>query len=1180
MNYKHIDAALLLFSLICLMQVKVSGQQTLFARQTGDWSNGSTWSTTAGGTACGCTPTSLDSVVIQGVDVTLDVNGACKSLNLTTASTLTIANGFGLDLYNGHLMVQAGGVLNHSGFGSNAHVAFESGTCSVNVALGATFETEDLFLANNVNVTLNGAGGITLTDDIRYNGAGSSLTNNLTGKLDLSQPNGSSIVFTPSSSNCIFTNNGTVDIQFYLLIQGANTQVINRGTLNLPTNGSEILLTGGDAAGTVISNEATGTMHVGGRFAVSSNACTFNNAGVFDLDGDLNGWSNSAPSVFNNLSGATFRFAGTGQFFGQFFADHSANTVVFDNASALQNELIDPNDNYWNLTFAGFQKQIKSNLLVKGTLLVQTNAFITNSRSITLENNGAVTIPVGGSLTRTTGFGVLQIGSNQTCTFTVDDPTQGFGWDFIGIGDNATLNIAGAGKIDLLADVVFQGDGSSINNRFAGAFTIQRNLVFATVADNNQFVNEDTIFTQGSIVMQGTANTFENQGLATSTQDLFFSGTDCKLTNIAGATLTCSDDVFFNGSSATRISNQGMLTIANQLNHGGTLDTLMNAGTLTVGAAYRVLANTNDNNVLLNQSGGLFSIAGDMQLNDADYRFENAGTFTLQGRFDDMAGVDTFFNYPGGIINYLGTHNTALNSEMVLYTDAAGSQMNYLRADGATQTVLDPVAGYHDLTLGGTGDKQPINDLLIAGDLVISGSAHLDLQTTNVDLTLAGDWTSTGTFTAGASTVTFNGLGAQQVNGSTSPNFNNWTINKPSGKVNLATNVEVSNVLTLTAGSCALNGQTLRLSNASANALQRGTGYLISEQTDNSGIFERTIGTTLGNFEFPFGLENGSYIPLNVALTNGDVGIVSIATYATESDNLPLPSTPQAVMHLNSVIGGTTNNQANTINRFWQIDKDGPSGTVNLTFTYAESEVTANVVGNETALQAQRYNATSNTWDEPLGGQVADGSNNTIFVPAVDQFSPWTMALSTAPLPVTLLTFEGLAKAEGVELQWTCASETNNAFFTLEKSIDGVHFTALKELAGAGNSQMQTTYQTWDSDLPHPVSYYRLKQTDFDGQTETFNTIAVLQPTESNLDFQVYSNPLTSEAPIKLGINGDLQQAATLHLTNAMGKVMHQQAVVSNQTLFINSENLTNGLYHLVLQNSKDRQVKKLLITR
>ena len=105
---------------------------------------------------------------------------------------------------------------------------------------------------------------------------------------------------------------------------------------------------------------------------------------------------------------------------------------------------------------------------------------------------------------------------------------------------------------------------------------------------------------------------------------------------------------------------------------------------------------------------------------------------------------------------------------------------------------------------------------------------------------------------------------------------------------------------------------------------------------------------------------------------------------------------PVPVTHVRNESGN--NNSANTVDRFWQVDASG-SFLASLTFSYAASE---NAAGGNTAMRAQRWNATIDGWDPALPSQ-SNPTPQSVLVNNVTTSGPWTIATSSSPLPVELL---------------------------------------------------------------------------------------------------------------------------------------------------------------------------------
>jgi len=118
-----------------------------------------------------------------------------------------------------------------------------------------------------------------------------------------------------------------------------------------------------------------------------------------------------------------------------------------------------------------------------------------------------------------------------------------------------------------------------------------------------------------------------------------------------------------------------------------------------------------------------------------------------------------------------------------------------------------------------------------------------------------------------------------------------------------------------------------------------------------------------------------------------------------------------------------------------------------------------------------------------------------------------TSIICSNSLPIKLLSFNAAAKDSYVQLNWVTATETNNDYFTIERSIDGINFKTIVIVDGAGNSSQILNYSAVDNAPLSGISYYRLKQTDYDGQFNYSNLVAVEFNNMNDFTFNIYPNP-------------------------------------------------------------------------
>lgn len=129
---------------------------------------------------------------------------------------------------------------------------------------------------------------------------------------------------------------------------------------------------------------------------------------------------------------------------------------------------------------------------------------------------------------------------------------------------------------------------------------------------------------------------------------------------------------------------------------------------------------------------------------------------------------------------------------------------------------------------------------------------------------------------------------------------------------------------------------------------------------------------------------------------------------------------------------------------------------------------------------------------------ICSGSTgyHNLFCPDYSDFSP---------LPVTWLYFFGrYDRIEGcVQLTWATATEINSEQFQVQYSTDADYFWTFDTKPGAGNSSTPHYYSSRDY-IPGPISYYRIMQKDFDGQTTYSTTIAVIRADDNEHEIEIY----------------------------------------------------------------------------
>ncbi len=159
------------------------------------------------------------------------------------------------------------------------------------------------------------------------------------------------------------------------------------------------------------------------------------------------------------------------------------------------------------------------------------------------------------------------------------------------------------------------------------------------------------------------------------------------------------------------------------------------------------------------------------------------------------------------------------------------------------------------------------------------------------------------------------------------------------------------------------------------------------------------------------------------------------------------------------------------------------------------------------------------------------------------------------PLPVELLSFSSSCENNNIELKWVTASETNNDYFTVERSPDAINWQVVTTINGAGNSNTVLNYNTTDTNPLEGISYYRLKQTDYNGDY-TYSGIIAISCQENVIEIiNIYPNPASD--CFNYIIYSKEDKEISVCVTDALGVV-----VISKK------ENITKELNHKSLDVS------------
>ena len=157
-------------------------------------------------------------------------------------------------------------------------------------------------------------------------------------------------------------------------------------------------------------------------------------------------------------------------------------------------------------------------------------------------------------------------------------------------------------------------------------------------------------------------------------------------------------------------------------------------------------------------------------------------------------------------------------------------------------------------------------------------------------------------------------------------------------------------------------------------------------------------------------------------------------------------------------------------------------------------------------------------------------------------------------------------KNHEVEISWKTPTESNNDYFTVERASDIEHFEQLTTVPGKGTSQTVSSYSVIDPNPIHGVSYYRVKQTDYDGTVSHSNIQRITYDGPAFAFLNVYPSPGNGKS-MKLIIKGlKDQKSVNLQIYNSQGAMVRNQLLAVKSPGYIEeeivfSEALAPGIY-------------------
>lgn len=399
--------------------------------------------------------------------------------------------------------------------------------------------------------------------------------------------------------------------------------------------------------------------------------------------------------------------------------------------------------------------------------------------------------------------------ANWTSAFTTNIGTGG-----LNLNNGSSLTGSAIGIINVTGPVTVPAGATStiggITIAASGSTNVSGTLTFNSTGGTKTFSN--IFINPGGNFNSSVSESYTISGNLSLTAGTI-AGTSAGIFNVAGA---------FSIGAGSATFNSGTLNVSGTTTVNGALTWNATSGSKTLRNV-----TVSAGGVWNNSADESFDISGNLQ-NDGTFTSGIFGVYTLSGTGRTISGTSvttiaritcsgsytnnavlsvtrrltgsgSFTQGPAGVLNISTTD--ARFTVATFNASAPGNTVNYSRASGGAggdQSVRVPADGsYSTLILSGNGTKQIIANTVFSGNVLISAAT---LSSNNFNITVGGNFTNNSSFIAGTANVTFNGILAQTIGGTSVTAFNDITISNATAVVSAATNFSVSSTLTVGAG--------------------------------------------------------------------------------------------------------------------------------------------------------------------------------------------------------------------------------------------------------------------------------------------------------------------------------------------------------------------------------------------
>jgi Secretion system C-terminal sorting domain len=194
---------------------------------------------------------------------------------------------------------------------------------------------------------------------------------------------------------------------------------------------------------------------------------------------------------------------------------------------------------------------------------------------------------------------------------------------------------------------------------------------------------------------------------------------------------------------------------------------------------------------------------------------------------------------------------------------------------------------------------------------------------------------------------------------------------------------------------------------------------------------------------------------------------------------------------------------------------------------------------------------------------------------AVDNFN---ISVCCGGLPVTWISFDVTQDDEQTsQIEWKTTEEINNAYFEIQRSIDGGrNFITIGKVNATADQQPINAYQFRDQNTASGKNFYRIKQVDLDGNFD-FSPVRRVEFKSTDFTLEAWPNPSSSNVYLRVS---HADEKGKIIMVNLIGqKVFEENFGNESSEHEVEVENLQPGIYTLIVLSGVTQQEEKIIIT-